>query len=246
MRKLVLFLSVCSVLGGALVANAEILPCYVDPANGGATMQIGYEEFPNGINGNQPGYTEVAFFLTGVTGAATGGTINAIESSLNGGAINGTGWTDTGGTFWLCSNNNLWQGHTANALLVNANYGGSDGSRNSTENFVSAVGAFSGFTRTGSGTAYTQFGGSWNQNGVSANNWVPSLADDGSVNNLIADLFVTPSTTNIAWQGEVSFSNIGPANLSFSILNPVPEPSTLALLASGLVGLLCYAWRKRK
>ncbi len=26
----------------------------------------------------------------------------------------------------------------------------------------------------------------------------------------------------------------------------VPEPSTLALLATGLAGLLCYAWRKRK
>ncbi len=26
----------------------------------------------------------------------------------------------------------------------------------------------------------------------------------------------------------------------------VPEPSTLALLATGLIGLLCYAWRKRK
>ncbi len=26
----------------------------------------------------------------------------------------------------------------------------------------------------------------------------------------------------------------------------VPEPSTLALLASGLIGLLCYAWRKRR
>jgi hypothetical protein len=27
---------------------------------------------------------------------------------------------------------------------------------------------------------------------------------------------------------------------------PVPEPGTLALLAAGLAGLLCYAWRKRR
>ena len=26
----------------------------------------------------------------------------------------------------------------------------------------------------------------------------------------------------------------------------IPEPSTLALLATGLLGLVCYAWRKRK
>ena len=26
----------------------------------------------------------------------------------------------------------------------------------------------------------------------------------------------------------------------------IPEPSTLALLATGLIGLLCYAWRKRR
>ena len=33
---------------------------------------------------------------------------------------------------------------------------------------------------------------------------------------------------------------------AFEILNVVPEPGTLTLLLAGLVGLLAYAWRKRK
>lgn len=33
---------------------------------------------------------------------------------------------------------------------------------------------------------------------------------------------------------------------SFTAPAAVPEPSTLALVVSGLVGLLAYAWRKRR
>jgi hypothetical protein len=35
-------------------------------------------------------------------------------------------------------------------------------------------------------------------------------------------------------------------NVSLSVVTSTPEPSTLVLLASGLFGLLCYAWKKRK
>lgn len=35
-------------------------------------------------------------------------------------------------------------------------------------------------------------------------------------------------------------------NLDNIRVEKIPEPSTIALLAGGLVGLLCYAWRKRR
>ena len=48
--------------------------------------------------------------------------------------------------------------------------------------------------------------------------------------------------------GEIAgFGLIGGQLHAFALLNaPVPEPSTLLLAATGLVGLLAYAWRKRK
>ncbi|MCD4728661.1 MAG: PEP-CTERM sorting domain-containing protein [Pirellulales bacterium] len=37
-----------------------------------------------------------------------------------------------------------------------------------------------------------------------------------------------------------------PAWIDNYVLAKIPEPGTLVLLATGLIGLLCYAWRKRK
>jgi hypothetical protein len=49
---------------------------------------------------------------------------------------------------------------------------------------------------------------------------------------------------NIGWEVPgLSDVDMQLKNLS---LNAVPEPSTMALLASGLIGLLGYAWRRRR
>ncbi len=44
----------------------------------------------------------------------------------------------------------------------------------------------------------------------------------------------------------VIFERDNYARMTFMRFSVVPEPSTLVLLAIGLIGLLCYAWRKRK
>ena len=46
-------------------------------------------------------------------------------------------------------------------------------------------------------------------------------------------------------EGTLGGSSYGDKDL-FLAKYAVPEPGALALLASGLIGLLCYAWRKRK
>ena len=61
-----------------------------------------------------------------------------------------------------------------------------------------------------------------------------------------------PSSTLVGQQLRVYFAiSYGDGSSEFALDNvristAVPEPSSLALLAAGLVGLLCCAWRKRK
>jgi hypothetical protein len=64
-------------------------------------------------------------------------------------------------------------------------------------------------------------------------------------------LYIKLVGTNAAVGGALAVS--GPAEVCFdnirldgAPLGVTPEPGTLAILVSGLIGLLCYAWRKRK
>ncbi len=53
-----------------------------------------------------------------------------------------------------------------------------------------------------------------------------------------------PDKVGIAFEGAGGTGSSGVDNIVLQTI--VPEPSTLVLLASGLLGLLCYAWRKRR
>jgi hypothetical protein len=88
---------------------------------------------------------------------------------------------------------------------------------------------------------YSAFGNTWFSGDVDA--FLP-------VGSVIGALFVTKNWTSIFFE---DYNPENPAKIggrqfvkAFETITIVPEPSTLLLLAGGLVGLLAYAWRKRK
>ncbi|MBU4398930.1 MAG: LamG domain-containing protein [Planctomycetes bacterium] len=64
-----------------------------------------------------------------------------------------------------------------------------------------------------------------------------------SVNGQMPETRTGASGSGKCWSG-VSFCPGGDNTGAF--FDAVPEPSTLALLAGGLIGLLCYAWRRKR
>jgi hypothetical protein len=91
----------------------------------------------------------------------------------------------------------------------------------------------------GSGQAYTGFTGGWFTSGA------------GLVNGNIMATFIVPTGWNptanpITFEGPIGFDYGGGHTQNAELLTTTPEPATLVLLVSGLVGLLAYAWRKRK
>ena len=84
------------------------------------------------------------------------------------------------------------------------------------------------------GSSVLNFDSTWSGQKTVGLNW----NDDGPTQTLLGNV------DEFAYYGAALSQDRVTAHYDAAAI--IPEPSTLALLATGLIGLLCYAWRKRK
>jgi hypothetical protein len=79
-------------------------------------------------------------------------------------------------------------------------------------------------------------------------NWSISVNGSAPVNFTVTDTSDCPNATGNLGGWDFTNANDAPSTVFLSEVPaaPAPEPSAIVLVATGLIGLLAYAWRKRK
>ena len=214
------------------------------------TMVYNGNSLTNGLNGGESAVSTCFFFQNGVF--VSGGSLNL--------GSNGTQFKlaspASGQALEVAGGNNEWLGSLAdlgmwNVALTSGNAVGNY-NRGTTGGEVSALYN----TPTSGYTALSQYG-------VKAMDQLFTLYDTQAANPAV----VTTANSTLTWQyvasglpdgsGGAGLAASGPYAGDYYVQLdangggvvapvPTPEPSTLMLLAVGLVGLLAYAWRSRK
>jgi hypothetical protein len=244
-----LILSMCIVLLGAMVAQAEVVPIVTGDLTVG---DLGYTRVQNAYGSS---LDEIDIYMAAPI--VTGQKLQLLEGDWTATPGAGIGlvqtYTTTVKPIVTYSDWKAFTGNTAaNAAASSVYYPSSV--RFDVPNIPNGAAPDfwneTGYLGIAEGTPmYNHIAGSWT-----------TLAPGTygmTTGSMVAQMFVTHGaglTFNSHWGNPGSYTT-GGWGFTGSIIKAgnftipelvVPEPSTLLLMASGLVGLLCYAWRKRR
>ena len=221
--KRVLILSACIVMSSALIARAGVMP-FGTFTKGGESVAVNYTRTAQ--TGPLTGLDLVTLSVHSIDGAGS----SSINGMVSAGVGNPTFTGLNGSYMYICDPGPVYIYNSLPAFTAPGSY----------INFDSVSGAFAGTLKSGAPVFAATVGA---VHGYSE--WSAGVFTTGAglgVGGTLAAIYV-PNNGDFQLVGGLSLQD---GNVLTGSGATVPEPTTLALLATGLVGLLAYAWRKRR
>ena len=224
--KRLLILGVCIVMSSALTARASVMP-FGTFTKGGESVAVDYTRTAQ--TGALAGLDLVTLSVDSINGAGS----SLINGVVNAGVGNPTFTGLNGSYMYICDPGAVYITNTVPVSLI---------APGSYINFDSVGGAFAGTLKSGA-PAYAATLGAVH----GYVEWSAGVFTTGAgigVGGTLAAIYV-PTNGDFQLAGGLSLQDGNVLTGSGMTTSNIPEPTTLALLATGLLGLLAYAWRKR-
>ena len=225
--KRVLIRSACIVMSSALIARAGVMP-FGTFTKGGESVAVDYTRTAQ--SGALAGLDLVILSVDSINGAGS----SLINGVVNAGVGNPTFTGLNGSYMYICDPGAVYITNSLPASLI---------APGSYINFDSVGGAFAGTLKSGA-PAYAATLGAVH----GYVEWSAGVFTTGAgigVGGTLAAIYV-PTNGDFQLAGGLSLQDGNVLTGSGMTTSNIPEPTTLALLATGLLGLLAYAWRSKR